>query len=345
MDWTNLVISIVTSLIGVSIGGTLLSYYLAKKEINKQKEIIKTKSATQIIHNFKNIAQLSSNMQSIEQLIEPLSKSLTVEEAGRVLAKINELKGILIGFAQQVETEADIHRCLLELYETFAPHSVSQRIGIFRNVIISTKIGCCGQWGVATPEEYREELEKYGARYIDPFQGHDVLKSCKIIINPYGEYYFVRDERALERFAEMIKMFFETGCIWIHVGGYPFYTAFIKKQRKFVPTGSTVAEEIGLEIQSAYHGGEIIPSMPEGVRYLVHGSWRCVGGVRSLRNVDLVYATARSEKDNMNVLATKRIGRGLFIHYGGMHPVKQKEVISSLCRLIKRIALETWTPL
>jgi hypothetical protein len=358
MDWVTLLINVAASLLGGSVSGTLISYYLDRRRIGIQKRTNKAKLSAQICYNFKNIKQLFNIGQlSLDiQLIDQLLDDFTPEQVEDIYAKIDKLKKNFEHVRQQFEqchaqnmeiadSESSLRSYLLELYEVFAPPLTGQQIGIFKNPIIPRGKGRCGHWGLATPEEYYQELRKYNARYINPFDKPGVWGKYKIVINPYGEYYFVRKDIKIEQFAGIVKRFIENGGIWVHAGGYPFYKAVIEGQKEPETTHSLIAEELKLEIEGTDGRTVTTEEKPEGVRYLGRVNWRCESGIRSLQNADNVYATAKSNKGDMNVLASKIIGNGLFLHYGGMHSkIKIEEVstaIKTLCRLIKSISLET----
>jgi len=361
MDWETWLLNVVSSLVGGSIGGTLLLYCLDKRKVAKQQKANKTKVAAQICHQFKKIKHFSDIVQlSLESdLIDQLLNDLPLEQAEEIYAAINRIsqnvelvrrqaeqllakgQNIIID-TRLIDIQLALRSDLLQLYEFFAPSHADHPIGIFKNSVIPFAKGRCGRWGIATPEEYYEKLKNYGVSYVNPFKGHSVWKKYKMIINPYGEYYFVKDEKEMTRVPDIIKEFLSTGGIWIHAGGYPFYAAFFWKKKREQSDTIFIAEEIGLEIAQTgqMSVGTIIP---DGVGYLGRINWRCENGVRSLVNADRVFAAANVNEKQMNVLATKVVGKGLFVHYGGLHPINTKEsekITNMLCQLIKSIWLE-----
>jgi len=362
MDWVTLVINIATSLVGGSIGGTLISYLLDRRRINAQRRAGKTKLCAQLCHDLKrikeslNIEQLSLDMRIVDQLLGDLNR----EQVEHIYAKIDEMRNNVQFIRQRIEqlrsqnekilldthlleAEFELRRDLVQLYEIFATPLTGHNVGIFKNPAIPSTRGKCGRWGIASPEWYYNELKQYGARFINPFGTYDMWKKYKVIINPYGEYYFVKNDKELTNFINTIKTFIENGGIWVHTGGYPFYAAFIWKRKKEESGTTFIAEELGIIVEQV-GSVDVATVIPEGVRYLGRMNWRCEDGARSVRNADTVYAMAKYKESNVNVLASKIIGNGLFLHYGGLHNKFSKEVNKVekiMCQLLKNILLVT----
>ncbi|MCX9086309.1 MAG: hypothetical protein OIN90_01930 [Candidatus Methanoperedens sp.] len=228
---------------------------------------------------------------------------------------------------------------MLEAYEIFAPENSGRSIAIIKGENIPLEGGkTCGNHGIASPEFFYDELKKYGAHYIDPYDVLDLNKinKFKIIINPYGEDYFLADRNEIrdEPTLDTIKKFLELGGIWVHTGGYPFYRAVFLKTGELTSTAQVVSENFGLIIRER-SGGNIIPSAT-GIYLIGDKPWKCKGS-RNLENSTEVYAVVETEKGKLNILSSINIGKGKFIHYGGIHAIYEESrfAAKAVCKLIK----------
>lgn len=358
---TVLLLQLILSLIGGGLGGAFVSYYLdkTKRRQAKEEEKIGMKNGT--------FTEIRSNLDKIETAIEKneklqdvffnnsldkLGEHLSLEELKKInstyeeIRKFNECIQVLktnFNESSAIELKKEIPTLrskLIDAYEIFAPDDINRYMAIIKGENIPIEGGgICGHYGIATPEIFLNELNKYGARYIDPIDVLDLKKidKFKIIINPYGEDYFLTSWKDYKQPIDTIKKFVDNGGIWVHIGGYPFWKAINLKDGKARPIESLAAEHFGLKIKEG-PGGKITTTS-RGKYIIGDMTWNCIFS-RSLENSDEVYAVASTGGGEMNILSSLNIGKGKFIHYGGKHLDESEFVAKTIiCKFIKYLAI------
>ena len=183
--------------------------------------------------------------------------------------------------------------------------------------------GACGVWGIARPSFYKNNLQNFSCQYIRSLVPSE-LQKYEIIINPYGEVFFLRTlhDQALEEFAQSFKEFLDTGGIWVHTGGLLFHLVSSpkRKKQKFVGVGSRIRDAIG--VVWAYSSS----SGPMHIRVLDEELTVYGGAYRICKDADISWGEINGE----TVFGFKRVGSGGIMFYGGLHAEMEVKRIPKL---------------
>lgn len=358
-------LQLIMSLIGGGVSGALVSYYLDKIKRKQAEEEKKNNEKIDIRHAF--FAEIWGNLINLENAIEErrllhdiyyktslkdFHHRLSYEEINMVKSTYSEIEEfnesirvLKTNFSESSANELrkeipTLRSELIDTFERFAPDDLEGNISIIKGENIPLEGGqICGHHGIAPPEFFFKELNKYGARYITPFDvlDYNKIEKFKIIINPYGEDHFFIDEKDLiqRRMVDTIKRFIQSGGIWIHAGGYPFHQGINLKTGRSTSTGGTISQILDLIIKSGGRG-TITTANTKGEYIIGNMDWQCIDS-RILQNSQEVYSLVKSEKGELNIFSSINIGKGKFIHYGGMHvtPEEGEFAAKAVCKLIK----------
>lgn len=353
-------LQLILSLIGGGVGGAFVSYYLDKikrrQAKEEEKKDIKNGFFAEIWNNLDILETAIERKEIFEDRfyktsLEKFHHRFSPEEIRKVNSTYNAIKefnGRIQKFSESSENELKkeiptLRFKLLDAYEIFAPDDIDRNIAIIKGENIPLEGGqICGHHGIAPPEFFFKELNKYGARYISPFDILDFNKidKFKIIINPYGEDHFFADEKDMKqrRMVDSIQRFLRSGGIWVHVGGYPFYQGVNLKTGRSISTGGTISQILDLIIKSE-SGGNITTANTKGEYLIGNMDWQCIDS-RNLQNSQEVYALVKTEKGEFNIFSSVNKEKGKFIHYGGMHVWSDEGEFAAkaVCKLVKYYA-------
>lgn len=354
-------LQLIVFLIGGGASGALISYYLNKHAKEEEKKGIKKGIFVEIRGNLNKIENAIEKKEKLKDEFfkksNKLSEFLSDKELEKVnssydkIEKFNELIQVLKtnfndSFVNELKKDIpSLGQSLLDIYEIFVPDDIDTNIGIIKGENIPIGGGfICGHHGIAPPEFFFKKLNKYGAQYINPIDVLDInkLNKFKIIINPYGEYYFLADRKDQKQnlimMVDIIKKFIEKDGIWVHAGGYPFHNAVFLKTGETIETGGIASRNLGLIIEGGDGSGTITTT--NKIYLIEYMTWRCEHS-RNLQNCHEVYAIVETKKGKSNIFASFNIGKGKFIHYGGMHsvPEEAENAAEIICKLIKYYAI------
>ncbi len=240
----------------------------------------------------------------------------------------------------------EIRTAIYKVYAHIKEKKLHFRIGVINDRRALSK------WGVMPPGYYLERLKKCNieVHYISIKQlFSQQLWKFDCVINPYGEFFYTLNTRDIQgdtpcksKVVKILKNFIEKGGIWVHTGGFPFHDVYNIKTGNSLPIELTTC--LDLEIKRGKQGKVIISD--KGLSVIGHETFSFERAYRTLSNATEVLAEIDSNGERMGaILGYKKIGKGIFVHYGGMHKLtdslnERKKVAEKLILIVKYLAFK-----